>query len=123
VPHIMRSLVHQSPRKTARSPISTLRLLSLSMKKRNKHRLSEALERASNRNTARTGNKIALCKLLPEDTTAFKIIGRMCPKDGAQQCRDTLKLMDSTYGFNMDAGLAEGCTFQTRVLTQACRSE
>lgn len=57
----------------------------------------------------------ALCKLLPEDTTAFKIIGRMCPKDAAQQYRDTLRLMDSSYGLNMDAGLAERCTFETRV--------
>jgi OTT_1508-like deaminase len=57
----------------------------------------------------------AWCGLRPEDATAFGILGRMCPKDGAQQYRDILKFMDSSYGLNMDAGLAEGCTFKTRV--------
>lgn len=57
----------------------------------------------------------ALCKLVPEDTTAFKIIGRMCSKDGFQHYRDILKLMDDSYKLNIDAGLAEGCTFETRV--------
>ena len=57
----------------------------------------------------------AYCNLLPEDTTASSIMGRMCPKNGATPYRDALKLMDSSYELNLDAALAENCAFETRV--------
>ena len=57
----------------------------------------------------------AICKLLPQDTTAFKIMGRICPKNGAEQYRDALKQIDVCYDPNLDALLAGNCTFKTRV--------
>jgi len=57
----------------------------------------------------------AYCNLLPEDTTASGIMGRMCPKDGAASYRDALKLMDSSYELNLDVALEENCAFETRV--------
>jgi len=57
----------------------------------------------------------AYCNLLPEDTTASGIMGRMCPKDGAALYRDALKLMDSSYELNLDVALEENCAFETRV--------
>ena len=56
-----------------------------------------------------------ICRLLPRDTTAFQIMGRMCPKSGAEQYRDALKQIDVLYGLNLDALLARNCTFKTRV--------
>ena len=58
---------------------------------------------------------VRLCKLIPDDTVASKIMVRMCPKDGASEYCKALSAMDSTYQLRLDTGLKEHCTFETRV--------
>ena len=42
-------------------------------------------------------------------------MGRICPKNSAEQYRDALKRIDIHYGLNLDAMLGGNCTFKTRV--------
>ena len=57
----------------------------------------------------------AYCNLLPENTIAFDIMGRMCSKNGAASYRDALKLMNSSYELNLNVALEKNCAFETRV--------
>ncbi len=75
--------------------------------------ISEFLEEFSIQ--VKSSSPRAYCNLLPENTIASDIMGRMCSKNDAASYRDVLKLMNFSYELNLNVALEENCAFETRI--------